>query len=64
MATNINKYGFGAIKQNGKWGVVDSKAKIIKEPVYKLTSYKPNFIGEYYEIGNNYQISYYSNEIK
>ena len=64
IATNINKYGFGAIKQNGKWGVVDSKAKIIKEPVYKLTSYKPNFIGEYYEIGNNYQISYYSNEIK
>lgn len=64
MATNLNKYGFGAIRLNGKWGVVDSNGNIIKEPTYELNEYVPNFIGEYYEISNLYQISYFSNEQK
>lgn len=64
MTTNINEYGYGAIKENGKWGVIDSNGTIIKEPTYELESYQPNFIGEYYEISNIYQVSYYSNEIE
>lgn len=64
MTTNINEYGFGAIKENGKWGVVDSNGNIVKEPTYELESYQPNFIGEYYEVSNIYQVSYYSNEIE
>lgn len=63
MTTNINQYGFGAFRQNGKWGVVDANGNIIKEATYKLSIYNPEFIGEYYEVSDIYQISYYSNEI-
>ena len=63
MTTNINEYGFGAVKLNGKWGVIDQDGKIIKEPAYELKDYDPKFIGEYYEVSNIYQISYYSNEL-
>lgn len=63
MTTNINKYGFGAFRQNGKWGVVDANGNIIKEATYELSIYNPEFIGEYYEVSDIYQISYYSNEI-
>ena len=61
LTTNINEYGFGAVKQNGKWGVVNSSGNVIKEPTYELTDIEPNFIGEYYEVSNIYQI--YTNEI-
>ena len=63
LTTNINEYGFGAVKQNGKWGVVNSNGEVIKEPTYELTDIEPNFIGEYYEVSNIYQIPYYSNEV-
>lgn len=63
MTTNINQYGYGAVKQNGKWGVVDGSGNIIKEPTYELSDYEPSFIGEYYEVKNISQASYYSNEI-
>lgn len=63
ITTDINEYGFGAIKLNGKWGVIDQDGNIIKEPTYELSEYKPNFIGEYYEVSSIYQISYYSNEL-
>ena len=62
LTTNINEYGFGAIKLDGKWGVINSSGQIIKEPTYELTDIEPNFIGEYYEVSNIYQILYYSNE--
>lgn len=64
MATNINEYGFGAVNLNGKWGVVDKNGNQIKEPTYELDEYNPKFIGEYYEVSNIYQISYFSNEIQ
>ena len=63
LTTNINEYGFGAVKQDGKWGVINSNGQIIKEPTYELTDIEPNFIGEYYEVSNIYQIPYYSNEV-
>lgn len=63
LTTNINEYGFGAVKLNGKWGVVNSNGEVIKEPTYELTDIEPNFIGEYYEVSNIYQIPYYSNEV-
>lgn len=64
MATNLNKYGYGAIRLNDKWGAIDSNGNIIKEPIYELSDYEPNFIGEYYEVNNIYQMSYFSNETK
>ena len=60
MATNINEYGFGAVKQNGKWGVIDGEGKIIKEPLYEIDDLEPQFVGEYYMVSNIYQISYYT----
>ena len=64
MTTNLNKYGYGAIKLNDKWGVIDQDGNVVKEPTYELTSYEPNFIGEYYEVNNAYQMTYFSNETK
>ena len=48
--TEVNKYGFAGIKQNGKWGVIDSNGKIIVEPQYKLSENDPIFIGQYYQV--------------
>lgn len=47
--TEINKYGFAGIKQNGKWGVIDNEGNIIVEPIYELSD-EPEFIGEYYQV--------------
>lgn len=62
VATDINKYGFGAFKLDGKWGVIDQNGNVIKEATYDLDQYNPQFIGQYYEVSNVYQILYYSNE--
>ena len=48
--TEVNKYGFAGIKQDGKWGVINSEGKIIVEPIYKLNDNDPMFIGEYYQV--------------
>jgi len=48
--TEINKYGFAGIKQNGKWGVVNSQGEVIVEPKYELNTNEPIFIGEYYQV--------------
>lgn len=48
--TEVNEYGFAGIKQNGKWGVVNSDGEIILEPIYELNDNEPTFIGEYYQV--------------
>ena len=48
--TEVNKYGFAGIKQNGRWGIVDENGKIIVNPKYKLNDIEPIFIGEYYQV--------------
>ena len=48
--TELNKYGFAGIKQDGKWGVINSEGKIILEPTYELNDNEPIFIGEYYQV--------------
>ena len=63
MAIDLNEYGFGAVKQNGRWGVVDSKGNEVKAPTYELNEYAPNFIGEYYEVSSLYEVAYFTNEI-
>lgn len=50
QVTEINEYGFAGIKQNGKWGVINSKAEIILEPTYVINDNEPIFIGEYYKV--------------
>lgn len=48
--TEVNKYGFAGIEQDGKWGVINSEGKIIVEPQYELDDNNPSFIGEYYQV--------------
>ena len=48
--TEVNEYGFAGIKQNDKWGVINSNGEIIVEPTYKINSENPIFIGEYYQV--------------
>lgn len=48
--TELNQYGFAGIKQNGKWGVINSEGEIIVEPIYELNENDPKFIGEYYQV--------------
>ena len=57
---NINEYGYGAIKKDGKWGVVSGDGKIIEEPTYELTDARPKFVGKYYRVSSSYEIAYYS----
>lgn len=48
--TEVNKFGFAGIKQNDKWGVINSIGEIVVEPKYKLNDSEPVFIGEYYKV--------------
>ena len=48
--TELNQYGFAGIKQDGKWGVINSDGQVIVEPTYELNYNEPTFIGEYYQV--------------
>ena len=56
FATDVNEYGFCGIILDGKWGVIDSKGNIIKDPTFTLdTYYLPIFVGEYLlEVSDTY----------
>lgn len=62
MAMDINEYGFGAIKKDGKWGVINGDKQIIKQPIYELTDVNPTFIGEFYRKSAEYEIFSFSRE--
>ena len=56
FTTDMDEYGFGGVILEGKWGVINSKGKIIKEPEFTLnTYYLPTFVGEYLlEVSDTY----------
>lgn len=61
-ATEVNEYGYAGIKQNGKWGIIDSDGHIVLEPTYKLEdNKKPKFIDKYYEVVYGNGEIYYTN---
>lgn len=61
MATELNEYGYAGIKQNGKWGVINSNGDIIKEPTYEFDeSVMPVFIKEYYKVDMGYGEPYFT----
>lgn len=62
VATNVNSYGYGAVKKDGKWGSIDSNGNSIIEPTYVLSDKEPTFIGKYYKVNNGYEIPYYTNK--
>ena len=49
MVGDFNKYGFVAVKKDGKWGSLDSEYKEVSEFKYKFDSNNivPKFIGKY-----------------
>ena len=56
FATDTDEYGFSGIVLDGKWGVVNSKGEVIKQPQFTLeTYYLPIFVGEYLlEVSDTY----------
>lgn len=54
--TEINQYGYAGIKQNGVWGVINAKGRIILEPTYNLdNNTEIDFIGKWHKgIGADY----------
>ena len=63
MVTEINEYGFAGIRENGKWGVINSNGEIIQEPIYDIDSLTPEFIGKYYKSNEWYGNDYYTDTV-
>lgn len=58
-ATEQNKYGFVAVKENGLWGALDKEGKEVIEPKYNLdNNLKIDFIGKWY-LGEDLNMNYY-----
>ena len=64
MVTELNEYGFAGIKEDGKWGIVNSEGKIIQEPTYELEEVSPKFIGKYYKLEEWNGNAYYTDDIE
>lgn len=57
--TEINEYGFAAIKKDNLWGSIDKQGNIIIEPTYNLNDYlKIDFIGKWH-LGLDINMNYY-----
>ena len=57
--TEVNEYGFAAIKKDGLWGAIDKQGNVIIEPTYNLNDYlKIDFIGKWH-LGLDLNMNYY-----
>lgn len=61
--TELNSYGFAAVKRDNKWGVIDENAKIIVEPIYEIQWDEPEFIGPYVKLNFGYGLIYYTKDL-
>ena len=58
-ASEQNKYGFVAVKENGLWGALDKEGKEVIEPKYNLdNNLKIDFIGKWH-LGEDLNMNYY-----
>ena len=58
-ATELNDYGYAAIKKDGLWGAIDKDGNIIIEPTYNLDeNLKIDFIGKWH-LGMDLNMNYY-----
>lgn len=58
-ATEQNKYGYVAVKENGLWGALDKEGKEVIEPKYNLdNNLKIDFIGKWH-LGEDLNMNYY-----
>ena len=59
-ATEQNKYGYVAVKLNGKWGSIDSKGKVVQLCKYSLeNSMLVDFIAEWH-LASDVNANYYT----
>ena len=59
--TEFNKYGFAAVKKDGKWGSIDVSGKEVIKPIYELKEQiEPDFIGQYYQVRYGFGEVYYT----
>lgn len=65
LCTELNAYGYAAVKKNGKWGAIDSNGNIVVDPKYELNeNYNGiNFIGEYVEVNTGFGNTYFTKNI-
>lgn len=58
-ATELNEYGFAAIKKDGLWGCINKQGNIVIEPCYNLNdNLKIDFIGKWH-LGLDLNMNYY-----
>lgn len=63
--TELNEYGFAAVKKNGLWGAIDKNGNLIVEPKYKLSQevLEADFIGKYYKVEYGIGEFYYTDKV-
>ena len=58
-ATEINEYGYAAVKKDGLWGAIDREGKVVIETKYNLDeNLKIDFIGKWH-LGLDLNMNYY-----
>lgn len=58
-ATELNEYGYAAVKKDGLWGAINSNGEIVIEPYYNLdNNLKIDFIGKWH-LGLDLNMNYY-----
>lgn len=61
-ATELNEYGYAAVKKDGLWGCIDYTGKVIVEPTYAFeNNIIIDFIGKWY-YGEDINANYYTDE--
>lgn len=60
--TDFNEYGFAGIKQDKRWGIINSNGNIVLEPTYDFENLynDPEFIGKYYKVQDALGEIYYT----
>ena len=61
-ATELNRYGYAAVKKDGLWGCIDHTGKVIVEPTYSFENHLViDFIGKWH-YGEDINANYYTDE--
>ena len=48
IVSELNEFGFSAVKKDGKWGVINSKGEVVLDATHEIeTYYFPVFVGKY-----------------
>ncbi len=64
-ATELNEYGFAAVKKDSKWGAINEEGKETSEPKFEVdNTVEPSFIGQYYKVVYGYGEFYYTDEVE